>query len=62
MCVLVTGFEANDDGLNASQLAVESLRDDPPAELCRWADLIDSTSASCRAWRPWGGYSPNRSR
>ncbi|WP_414620910.1 hypothetical protein [Calothrix sp. CCY 0018] len=27
MKVLITGFEANDDGLNASELLVKSLRD-----------------------------------
>lgn len=33
MMVLVTGFESNDDGINASQRVVESLRDDLPPEL-----------------------------
>ncbi|MHB1174058.1 MAG: pyroglutamyl-peptidase I [Sulfuriferula sp.] len=31
--ILVTGFEPNDDGLNASKILVESLRDDPPDTL-----------------------------
>lgn len=33
MSILVTGFEPNDDGLNASKILVESLRDDPPENL-----------------------------
>ena len=33
MKVLITGFEPNDDGLNASQLLVKSLRDRPPQKL-----------------------------
>ena len=33
MKVLVTGFEPNDDGINASQRVVESLRDDVLSEL-----------------------------
>lgn len=33
MTILVTGFEPNDDGLNASKILVESLRDDPPESL-----------------------------
>jgi pyroglutamyl-peptidase len=31
--VLITGFEPNDDGINASQRVIESLRDNPPPEL-----------------------------
>ena len=33
MNILVTGFESNDDGLNASKILVESLRDDLPESL-----------------------------
>lgn len=33
--ILVTGFEPNDDGLNASKMLIESLRDDPPETLLR---------------------------
>lgn len=35
MKVLITGFEPNDDGLNASELVVLSLRDHPTQELSR---------------------------
>lgn len=31
--VLITGFEPNDDGLNASEQVVNSLREDPPTSL-----------------------------
>lgn len=40
MRVLLTGFEPNDDGLNASELVVESLRDSPPQELSQYIDYI----------------------
>lgn len=40
MGILVTGFEPNDDGLNASKILVESLRDDPPEILSRLRELI----------------------
>ena len=40
MTILVTGFEPNDDGLNASKILVESLRDDPPESLSGFRDLI----------------------
>ncbi len=38
--ILVTGFEPNDDGLNASKMLVESLRDDPPASLLKISEPI----------------------
>lgn len=38
---LITGFESNDDGLNASELVVLSLRDHPTQELCQYIDEID---------------------
>lgn len=41
MRVLITGFEPNDDGLNASELVVSSLRDNPTQELIQWIDIID---------------------
>lgn len=41
MRVLITGFEPNDDGLNASELVVVSLRDRPTPELSKYIDLID---------------------
>lgn len=41
MKVLITGFEPNDDGLNASELVVSSLRDNPTQELIQWIDIID---------------------
>ena len=41
MKVLITGFEANDDGLNASELVVNSLRDCPPAEIAKYISFID---------------------
>ncbi|MBW4618503.1 MAG: hypothetical protein KME17_03830 [Cyanosarcina radialis HA8281-LM2] len=41
MRVLITGFEPNDDGLNASELVVVSLRDNPPQELSQYIDRID---------------------
>jgi pyroglutamyl-peptidase len=41
MRVLITGFEPNDEGLNASELVVESLRDNPPQELSQCIHHID---------------------
>ncbi|MFM2314537.1 MAG: hypothetical protein RLZZ04_3813 [Cyanobacteriota bacterium] len=41
MKVLITGFEPNDDGLNASELVVMSLRDHPTQELSQYHDDID---------------------
>ncbi len=38
--ILVTGFEPNDDGLNASQIIVESLVSDVPAALKPLADRL----------------------
>ena len=40
MTILVTGFEPNDDGLNASKILVESLRDEPPKGLSGIRELI----------------------
>lgn len=39
--MLITGFEPNDDGLNASELVVASLRDRPTQELSQYIDNID---------------------
>lgn len=39
--MLITGFEPNDDGLNASELVVVSLRDSPTQELNQYIDDID---------------------
>ena len=33
MSILVTGFEPNDDGLNASKILIESVRDDLPESI-----------------------------
>jgi pyroglutamyl-peptidase len=41
MRVLITGFEPNDDGLNASELVVISLRDNPTQELSQYVHNID---------------------
>ena len=41
MKVLVTGFEPNDDGLNASELIVNSLHDNPPKEIEKHISRID---------------------
>ncbi|NER83139.1 MAG: hypothetical protein F6K42_27020 [Leptolyngbya sp. SIO1D8] len=41
MKVLVTGFEPNDNGLNASELVAVSLRDDPPQILNRYLACLD---------------------
>ncbi|MDY6939728.1 MAG: hypothetical protein SWY16_19010 [Cyanobacteriota bacterium] len=41
MKALITGFEPNDDGLNASELVVNSLRDRPTPELRPYIDRID---------------------
>jgi pyroglutamyl-peptidase len=41
MRVLITGFEPNDDDLNASELVVVSLRDHPTQELLKYIDDID---------------------
>lgn len=40
MTILVTGFEPNDDGLNASKILIESLRDDLPESLLGIRELI----------------------
>jgi len=40
MTILVTGFEPNDDGLNASKILLESLRDDPPESLSGMGERI----------------------
>ncbi len=40
MAILVTGFESIDDGLNASKILVESLRDDPPESLSGIREFI----------------------
>ena len=39
--MLITGFEPNDDGLNASELVVVSLRDNPTQELSQYINDID---------------------
>lgn len=41
MKVLITGFEPNDDSLNASEMVVVSLRDNPTQELSQYIDDID---------------------
>lgn len=41
MKVLITGFEPNDDSLNASELVVVSLRDNPTQELRQYIDDIE---------------------
>ncbi|MBW4695959.1 MAG: hypothetical protein KME27_29950 [Lyngbya sp. HA4199-MV5] len=41
MKVLITGFEPNDDGLNASELVVLSLRDNPTQELSQYMHCVD---------------------
>ncbi|MEM8673456.1 MAG: hypothetical protein AAGF83_06240 [Cyanobacteria bacterium P01_G01_bin.67] len=41
MKILITGFEPNDDGLNASELVVNSLRDNPPQEIAQYTSYID---------------------
>jgi pyroglutamyl-peptidase len=41
MRVLITGSEPNDDGLNASELVVVSLRDNPTPELSQYINCID---------------------
>lgn len=41
MRVLITGFEPNDDGINASELLVKSLRDNPTQKLSQYIDCID---------------------
>ncbi|NEQ48065.1 MAG: hypothetical protein F6K00_32850 [Leptolyngbya sp. SIOISBB] len=40
MKILLTGFEPNDDGLNASEILVRSLRDEPPKLLREYSDDI----------------------
>lgn len=40
MNILVAGFEPNDDGVNASKILVESLRDDPPESLSGIRHLV----------------------
>ncbi len=41
MTILLTGFEPNDRGLNASQIVVESLAENLPESLKKYSDLID---------------------
>ena len=38
--ILITGFEPYDDEINASQVLVESLRDDPPSSLLALSDRL----------------------
>lgn len=38
MKVLVTGFEPNDDGLNASEIVVNALQRSPPVGLAQYVD------------------------
>lgn len=40
MTILLTGFEPNDDGLNASKILVESLATDIPKKLCSFEHLL----------------------
>jgi pyroglutamyl-peptidase len=40
MRILVTGFEPNDDGSNASKILVESLREESPESICNIIDLV----------------------
>lgn len=40
MKILLTGFEPNDGGLNASEILVRSLKDDPPTLLREYSDDI----------------------
>ena len=41
MKILITGFEPNDDGLNASELVINSLRNCPPARIAKYISFID---------------------
>ncbi|MEO1146414.1 MAG: hypothetical protein AAFY26_12580 [Cyanobacteria bacterium J06638_22] len=41
MNVLVTGFEPNDDGLNASEIVITSLRDNPTQALSQYINAIE---------------------
>jgi pyroglutamyl-peptidase len=40
MNILVTGFEPNDDGLNASKILIESVRDDLPESIFRIREIL----------------------
>ncbi|MGV8934455.1 MAG: hypothetical protein ACOH1I_07515 [Gallionellaceae bacterium] len=40
MSILLTAFEPNDDGLNASKILIESLRDDPPESIFGIMDIL----------------------
>jgi len=40
MKVLITGFEPNDNTVNASELVVKSLKDNPPKEISQYVDSI----------------------
>ncbi|MEO6146780.1 MAG: hypothetical protein ABIT70_06960 [Sulfuriferula sp.] len=40
MSILVTGFEPNDDGLNASKILIESLRDDSPDSISSILEIV----------------------
>ena len=48
MKVLITGFEPNDHGLNASELLVKSLRDRPPSKAYKY-DFISKFSCFLQA-------------
>ena len=41
MKVLLTGFEPNDDGLNASEIVITSLRDNPTKEVSQYINAIE---------------------
>ena len=41
MKVIITGFEPNDDTINASELVVKSLRESPSLEISRYIDYIN---------------------
>ena len=41
MKVLITGFEPNDNTLNASELVVKSLSEDPPSEISEYTDWLN---------------------
>ncbi|MEO0841633.1 MAG: hypothetical protein AAF063_22340 [Cyanobacteria bacterium J06643_5] len=41
MKILLTGFEPNDNGLNASEIVVKSLQKNPPQKLFQYIDCID---------------------
>ena len=53
MSILLTGFEPNDNGLNASQILVESFNNDLPKNLSSFAHLLHFPPLPIQAQTQW---------